>query len=328
MASLCLGVTGAAPTAAAADPVTTCGPIEEPVSVLLTQQHMRGTLCAPESANTVLVMVPGGTYNHAYWDFPYQESTYNFRKAMNAAGYATAVVDRLGSGNSSRPPSVLVTALSQAGAVHEVVQGLRNGTYGRTFGKVVIVGHSVGSSISAIEAGTYKDVDGVVLTGMTHSVNAVNLTASLADLQLASLDPMFPGYDPGYMTSKPNRRQAMFHDPGAVDPNVVATDEATKDVISAAETADALGVGIILPYTALINAPVLLAVGSGDRLFCGGTGTNCTSASTVLAAEAPIYPQAPSVNAVVQQGVGHDLNLHPSAPTLHAAVVSWLNAHI
>ncbi|MCK2240703.1 MULTISPECIES: alpha/beta hydrolase [unclassified Crossiella] len=308
---------------ATTDPV--CQPIDQSVTVLLTQHHMRGTLCTPAGATKVLVMVPGGTYNHAYWDFPYQEGTYNFRKAMNAAGYATAVVDRLGSGDSSRPPSILVTALMQAQAVHKVIQTLRG-----SFAKVVLIGHSIGSAISVLEAGTHRDVDGVVLTGMTHQPNLLNLATALAEIHPAMLDPQLSGggYDPTYLTSKPNKRGLLFHDPGVVDPGMLAVDEQTKDVLSALETADSLGVGIIPPYSALINAPVLLAVGGSDKLFCGTGATNCASATTVLNTESAYYSHAPTVSAYVAPGVGHDLNLHPSAPQLQQAVLNWLSTHV
>ncbi|MCO1581800.1 alpha/beta hydrolase [Crossiella sp. SN42] len=310
-------------TASATEPV--CQPFTQNVSVLLTQQQMRGTLCTPPGATKVLVMVPGGTYNQTYWNFPYQEGTYNFRKAMNAAGYATAVVDRLGTGASSRPLGTLVTALVQAKAVHKVIQSLRS-----SFAKVVLIGHSVGSAISVLEAGTHRDVDGVVLTGMTHHPNLLNLSTALTDIHPAMLDPQLQGggYDPNYLTSKPGKRGPLFHEPGAVDPAVVAVDEQTKDVLTVLETGDSLGVGIIPPYSALINAPVLLAIGGSDKLFCGTGATNCSSANTVLATESAYYPHAPHVSAYVAPGVGHDLNLHPSAPQYQQAVLNWLSTHI
>lgn len=310
-------------TASATEP--TCTPIDETVSVLLTQQHMRGTLCTPAGADTVLVMVPGGTYNRTYWDFPYQQGTYNFRKAMNSGGYATAVVDRLGTGASSRPLGTLVTSMVQAQAVHKVVQKLK-----QSFAKVVLFGHSMGSAISILEAGTFRDVDGVVVTGMTHQPHLVNLSAALAEMHPAMLDPKFTGqgYDATYLTSKPGTRRQLFHEPGVVDSDVVAVDEDTKDVVTSLEAGDALGVGIIPPYSALINAPVLIAMGGSDKLFCGTGASNCASASTVLTTESAYYSHAPNVSAHVLPGSGHDINLHPSAPNLHQAVLNWLNSHV
>ncbi|MEU7767404.1 alpha/beta fold hydrolase [Nocardia sp. NPDC049190] len=109
-----------------------------------------------------MVLLPGSNYNHTYWDFPYVPQTYNFRRAMNAAGYATLVVDRLGIGASSRPPSMLVTATGSAQALHEIVQALRRGLAGaQPFAKVIIGGHSLSSGIDVLEASTYHDVDGV-----------------------------------------------------------------------------------------------------------------------------------------------------------------------
>jgi pimeloyl-ACP methyl ester carboxylesterase len=75
--------------------------VSVPVDVLVVQAMMAGTLCRPPGASTVMVLVPGSTYNQTYWDFPYQLETYDFRLAMNRAGYATLVIDRLGVGKSS-----------------------------------------------------------------------------------------------------------------------------------------------------------------------------------------------------------------------------------
>ena len=99
-----------------------CQDLSVPVSVLGTPQTMSGRLCTPAGANTVQVLVPGGTYNSTYWDISYTPEIRSFRLAMNNAGYATLTVDRLGTGHSSKPPSALLTASTQAEAVHQVIQ--------------------------------------------------------------------------------------------------------------------------------------------------------------------------------------------------------------
>src|SRR5258708_5963186 len=82
----------------------------------------------------------------------------------------------------SRPLRLPLTVWAEAEALHEVVGQLRAGAVGGIhFAKVVIIGHSVGSGIVASEASTYKDVDGVGLTGMTHipSIPALGLGVAL-----------------------------------------------------------------------------------------------------------------------------------------------------
>ncbi|MCP3802379.1 alpha/beta hydrolase [Allokutzneria sp. A3M-2-11 16] len=314
------------PAAARGEPV--CQEFDQTVPVLLGQSRVRGTLCVPGSTKTVVVMVAGSTYNGTYWDFPYQPEKYNFRRAMNAAGHATVVVDRLGTGGSSVPLGAQLTTFVQAGAVHEVIQSLRAGRIGgRAFGRVILAGHSLGSTVVILESATYRDVDGVVVTGLTHHLNLVTAVKVVASMYPAALDPQLRGrnHDPTYLTTQPGKRKELFHDPGQVDPGVVAVDERTKDVFAATEAADAVGVAVVLPYSARITAPVLLVLGGSDPLLCGLAATNCTSAQTVLASERPYYAGSPCVSAYLQPGAGHDVNLHPLAPQYQQRVRTWVD---
>ncbi|HWO67154.1 MAG TPA: alpha/beta fold hydrolase, partial [Umezawaea sp.] len=162
---LAVGV-GLAPGTSSAAAQTACEDVGVPVTVDLLPQTMYGRLCVPEGARTVQVLVPGGTYTGAYWDIGYAPETRSYRQALNRAGIATIAVDRLGGGRSSRTLSTLVTVSAQANAVHAVIQSLRP-----RFDRVVVVGHSIGSAVATVEAVTYRDVDGVVITGLSHQIN-------------------------------------------------------------------------------------------------------------------------------------------------------------
>jgi pimeloyl-ACP methyl ester carboxylesterase len=318
--------------AATADPAgATCSETDVPVTTLTATGTMHGTLCLPAGPvpGTVMVLVPGATYNSSYWDFPFEPETYSYTRAMNAAGYATFALDRLGTGKSTRPLSAQVTSLTQADAIHQVVRSLRSGAgMGTSFHQVILTGHSLGSAISVLEAATYHDVNALVVTGMTHRLNAVNLTELFAlDLVPTPLDPVLSsrGLDAGYLTTAQGRRYAAFHAPGVVDPRVIAVDEATKDVFSTTEAPDAVGIAILGPYSGLIDVPVFIAMGERDALFCGFVLAVC-STSGVLNNERPYYGSAPSVDAFVLPTAGHDVNLSPLAPQLHAAVIAWADA--
>ncbi|MDQ3786739.1 MAG: alpha/beta hydrolase, partial [Actinomycetota bacterium] len=214
---------------AAADAAqTTCEDVRVPVRTGLTTQSMYGRLCVPQGATTLQVLVPGGTYTGVYWDIGYRPEALSYRRAMNEAGIATVAVDRLGSGRSSRPLSALVTASTQADAVHAVVQ-----TFRARFDKVVLVGHSIGSATATIEAATYRDVDGVVITGLTHHVNVPGAVPVFTTLIPAALDPKLTSYglDLGYLTTTAGSRYGSFHTPGDTEPGAVDFDETTKDVV-------------------------------------------------------------------------------------------------
>ncbi|MEU7629179.1 alpha/beta hydrolase [Nocardia sp. NPDC049220] len=291
---------------------------------------MGATLCLPAAGPTdrVMVLLPGSNYNHTYWDFPYVPQTYNFRRAMNAAGYATLVVDRLGIGASSRPPSMLVTATGSAQALHEIVQALRRGLAGaQPFAKVIIGGHSLSSGIDVLEASTYHDVDGVVLTGFSHALNVPEVLGVMATYQQAVQDPRFAGsgYDPGYLVTQPGTRARDFHAPDDADPDVIAVDESTKDVFAPTEYPDGL-TSTIPPMTNLVTAPVLVVNGSLDRLSCGPGYAVCANAETLYATEAPFFGPTARLRTFVLAGSGHSVNLARNTAEYQAAVVEWADS--
>jgi len=313
VAGLCL-----APTPASA--AVTCSDVYVPVTVALLPQTMHGRLCAPTGAKVVHVLIPGGTYNASYWDIGYTPELRSYRLAMNSAGVATLALDRLGTGLSSKPLSTLVTASVEAAAAHQVIQTLRP-----RFSKVIVGGHSIGSAMAMIEAGTYHDVDGVVVTGMTHKMNYITVLPTLANMIPAALDPKFLGttLDVGYLTTNAGTRYTAFHTPGPYDAGAIAYDESTKDVFSASESVDTiLLTNVVIPVSRQITVPVLLAMGN-DPNFCGPLDTDCTSAATLYASEVPYFPSSPKLSTFVLNGYGHAINYAPNAPTYFQQVSSW-----
>lgn len=312
-------------TPATARAEQTCQELRFPVTVAGTAQTVAGTLCVPAGARAVQVLVPGGLYNRSYWDIQVHRQTRNFRLAMNNAGYATLAIDRLGSGESSRPPSVLLTALTQADAVHQVIQALRSGERGPGFGTVIIAGHSLGSAIAIIEAANHHDVDGVLVTSMAHHLNVPGLVPIFATFVPAMLDPAFAGstLDPGYLTTRAGTRFDSLHRPGRYDAAVDAADESTKDVAAPGELVDGALLGTVLPYTRLLDVPVLTVMASGDPTFCGPLATDCSSSAALLRSEQAFYAQAAELSTYVLDGYGHSLNYAPNVAGYHAAVVEW-----
>lgn len=301
----------------------TCEDVHVPVTVGLTTQSMYGRLCVPRGATTVQVLVPGGTYNSVYWDIGYDAEVLSYRLAMNQAGLATVAVDRIGSGRSSRPLSALVTVPVQAKAVHAMVQSLRS-----RFGTVVLVGHSVGSGVAIAEAATYGDVDGVVVTGLTHQINYPGVVPVFATLTPAALDPATPGYglDLGYLTTTAGTRNSSYNSPGLTEPGALAFDEATKGVVTAGEALDTILISTLIPMSRLITVPVMIAMGGSDPHFCGPPlGADCSSNEALRTSEAPFYAPESQLRAYVVAGYGHSLNFSPDAPGYHQAVIEWTN---
>ncbi|AUI60034.1 alpha/beta hydrolase [Amycolatopsis sp. BJA-103] len=314
------------PAQAQADSAS-CRDVAIPVRLAgLLPQTVHGRLCEPpQGARTVQVLVPGATYNSAYWDSARTPETHSFRLAMNKAGYATFAIDRLGTGASSKPPSALLTAFTEADVVHQVIQAIRHGDLGSRFDKVILGGHSLGSAITVLEAGTYHDVDGVLITGLAHRINPPGALIVLGSFIPVALDPVMSlrGLDPTYLTTRPGTRYAAFHAPGPDVPGMTAYDEATKDVVAPGELLDAAALATVLPYTRRITVPALVVLGDGDGGLCGPLATDCTSSAGLLRSEAPYYSASARLRTYVLPGFGHSINYAPNAPDYHRAVTQW-----
>ncbi len=295
-----------------------------------TVYHVFGELCSRGSIHdkTIQVALHGATYSHIYWDWPYLPEIYSYTRYATAAGYAVLSLDRIGSGRSDHPPADAVTIESNAYIVHQIVQALRGGNlvvpaFGRIRAeRVALVGHSLGSVISIAEAGTYGDVDGVALTGVSHTISAV-LGDTLATLYPANLDPHFAGRNipDGYLTSQPGLRNIFYQAP-FYDPHVLALDEQTKETVTTAELATAVPA---LDLSTGIHVPVLVADGDYDAAFCGAP--TC-SASGSLNNEPSFYPADACTETAAIPAAGHDVNLHYTAPLAFVIIQSWMDRRV
>ena len=295
-------------------------------------QSMWGELCyrGATEPSVVQLLVHGASYNHLYWDFPYGNGYYSYVDAATAAGYATFDVDRIGDGNSSHPPSTDLDVTSGAVALHDAVTALRDGAVdGHPFKYVIEVGHSLGSFETWAEAGTYHDVNAVIITGALHQLSPTTVPVALADLYPAVDDPKFAasGLDTGYLTTEPGTRETLFYDPATANPAVVALDEADKDTVTTGEL-DGMITMLAEPPAQQpsnqITVPVLVVAGAEDNVFCAGvTQYNCASPASVRAYESQFYNAAPRLDVVTIPGTGHDLALSTTAPLTDAAMLAW-----
>ncbi|SES11006.1 Lysophospholipase, alpha-beta hydrolase superfamily [Lentzea xinjiangensis] len=331
VAVLAFSATAPAAHASGADCAITAVPVSGPTG----PATVSGQLCTPVGANpgSIQLLVHGGTYNRAYWDLPGVPESYSYQRNMAREGRATFAVDRLGAGASTRPPSLPLLISAEARSLHEVVQHLRAGRIGGTaYEKVVTVGHSVGSGIVAAEAATYRDVDGVVLSGITHlpAVPVLALGAALG-LQPVFLDDALArlGSDPLYFTTRPGARAGLFYSPDGAEQAVVAADEAAKDQVSVPGMGTVAVFGIVLPTTRGIDVPVFQAVGTDDVLFCGLLAVrDCSNASSLRSQEAPYYGPEAQLETYVLPGAGHSLALHRNAEDYRDATRAWLSAKL
>jgi pimeloyl-ACP methyl ester carboxylesterase len=277
-------------------------------------------------SSTVQLLLHGSTYSHLYWDFPEGGDRYSYVNAASRAGYVTVNIDRIGIGLSSHPPAALVTVESNAYVAHQIITALRDGSLSsrgdRLFARrVVVVGHSLGSSIAAVEAATYGDADAVILSGFLHN-EGPKLVAFGSDVYPASMDPETSTAPPLYFTTLPGTRGEFFYNLPDADPRIIAEDEATKQTVTVGELStfeDGFGV------TPSIQVPVLVAVGDEDALFCDAP--SCTAGGT-LAREAPFYSPQAELETYALPGAGHSMNLHLDAPLWFAVANEWIGHRV
>lgn len=317
----------AVPAAAVGVASPRCEPVDFPVALAAGQpadQRVVGTLCLPRDAvaSTLQLLVPGGTYGQMYWFLRGDSRHGSYVETMVGAGYATLAIDRLGSGGSSVPRSDRYTPQTQEFVLAQLVQAVRSSAVaGHHFGKLVLVGHSFGSTLArTIAIRRPTEIDGIVLTG---EASAPALVPWEQVVHPAGEDPKFSarGVDPGYYTTQPGARESWFYQPDTADPGVVQLDELTKqpDVYTEAfpQAQD----------NAAIRVPVLVVVGRHDRLICGSPGSDCSSSQAFQAQEKRYYPNA-DLHAEVIERTGHSLNLHRTAPTWLALARDWLDRHV
>jgi pimeloyl-ACP methyl ester carboxylesterase len=313
-------------------PHATCSPVQVPVKLSpigLTRYTISGELCVPSGhrPSTVQVLVAGATYDRYYWNPPDQPQNYSYVWAATAAGYATLDIDPLGTGQSSHPLSALVTVPTSAYTVHQVIQAVRHGSLGPSFSRVILTAHSMGTALAWNEVANYQDVDALIASDNVHIPSLVGAVNGAVTLYPAMLDPKFTraGLDPGYLTTRPGTRVAAFYNAADADSSVVAADESLKQVVTATFMATYFAEDVDLD-SSRIHVPVLVAAGQRDSIMCGLLGTNCSTSSTLLDAEAPFYGNpATCLQSYVLPHAGHDINLSLGANKFFGVANRWAN---
>ncbi|GAA5176190.1 alpha/beta hydrolase [Pseudonocardia eucalypti] len=289
-------------------------------------QRVFGQLChrGELSADTpVQILIHGGSYNHAYWDWPYQPGKYSYVDAATKAGFATLNIDRLGYGHSDHP-NPLTLDFNVAGFVtHQLVQALRSGEVGPKFRKVVLNGHSMGGLTAQHAASEFHDVDAVIVTGVGHNFAPKGIAQVADKFYPADIDPKFlgRGYPPGYLTTLPGNRAKTFVAPAKYDPKIEAYEERLKDTLSPTEltgiTADSYNHSI----TRNIRVPVLYAIGQHDLIWCPTT-QDCNT-DPQARDEANYYRKGLYTRYVVP-GSSHSINVTLAAPDFYRETFRWL----
>ncbi|MDN3352299.1 alpha/beta hydrolase [Actinomadura sp. DC4] len=290
--------------------------------------RVAGWLCGPRDprGGEVQFLLPGFSYNHLYW-MGLGIDRLDYIRATTRQGRTTFVIDELGSGASDHPDPDQVTFTNLAYTVHQLVGELRSGGIGRAhtrFRRVIGAGHSMGAGVWMVEAGTYGDVNAVMLADFLHVTDPDFVNELRAHYIAAATQSRFATLPAGYLTVLP---RSLFYDTGLVNPSVLQRDEEIGMDTGTTGLTTTLALARDPKYSQAIAVPVLLVTGREDALGCNEVtpGLSCATSQAVLDRELPDYSSAPRVDAFVFDS-GHDTNLHNAAPEWFAYANRWLNS--
>ncbi|MFD7627302.1 alpha/beta hydrolase [Streptomyces sp. NPDC059851] len=288
-------------------------------------QRIAGTLCTPRGtrATTVQLLVHGGTYDRDYWTVRGRTGGPSYVEAAAGAGHATLAFDRLGTGASSAPHSSRFSDTTHELVTLQLIRTLRD----RGYRKVVLVGHSFGATLARmLVAKNPGAVDGLVLTGEGAPPNLAAFEEMFHLYVAAGQHPLLArrGLDDGYLALRTGAKASWFYDPRTTEPHVLLRDELTTEP-GVYPTDPAYG---DISLNQRIRVPVLVVVGQGDKLICGGQGTDCSSPATLKAAAAPLYGPEARLETVLVPATGHSLNVHRTAPTWYAYAQDWTKRRV
>ncbi|SDF40995.1 Lysophospholipase, alpha-beta hydrolase superfamily [Lentzea fradiae] len=261
----------------------------------------------------VQVMVPGSTYDHRYFDLGIGAVPSQARQAAEQ-GWLVIAVDRVGTGESSKPPAASVTTAVQVASLDSFVDRI-DAMY-RSL-PIVLIGHSYGSVVAEGVAARSDKVDALVVTGFLYRRTAPSFEG-FPELLPAATDPVLrkKKLPADYLTSEPGSRKFFHHVPNT-SPAVLAADERSKSTTTAAEipgfTEEFLGGA----FAKAVRVPVFVVVGEHDHLYRGN------DPAAFEPDQRTAFAAAPGVQVALVRDAGHDLALHRNASSTTSLINRW-----
>ncbi|OBI50037.1 lysophospholipase [Mycobacterium kyorinense] len=264
---------------------------------------------------TVLVCLPGGTYNRGYWhlDVP-DHPGYNFADYAVQHGYSVVAIDPLGTGDSTRPARDIALA-DIAAALNCAISALPEIT--DSTAAPVAVAHSLGGYLAILQQAAAPSYAALAILGCTNQhVAPLNLdpefvAAAGTSQGRALLIEQFAGMIPEpYMETSRDWLQSWFHLPDVPAAVLTADNSTTISVAPRCFSAAAIP-GVAAEEAASVAVPVFLGYGEVD-------------VSPDPRAEARFYSHSPDITTFIVPGSAHCHNMASTRRLLWRRLLAWI----
>ncbi|VDB90612.1 Bgt-51650 [Blumeria graminis f. sp. tritici] len=312
--------------------------------------NIRARYCEPEvqnseRADTIQLLVHGITYTRDYWSglgapgSNFGGDDYSWIAYASKQGYPTLSIDRLGNGESDRPNGLAEVQMNTHIEVTEsLIKSLKKGSIGgRSFSKIIYVGHWYGSLIGNLHAVKYPtSVDSYVLTGFSKKIRPSLLPTVIAGAFLPATIA-YPERWAGqaltyFAASNEDGANGLFFVNDTVDPELRELNYRLRGTVTAGE--------FLTGYESTQVASnyrgrVFVLTGQNDAIFCSpdsfGQGTlngqgDCgTGEDSIIAQTQDLYPAVANYDYDTPENIGHCNILHIGAVDQFATVHDWLD---
>lgn len=285
--------------------------------------HLTGPATVLGGGGAVTVYEHGIASGEWYWRVPVEGFHHSYEMAER--GHASLTIDRLGYDSSDRPDGRHMCVGSQADMLHQIIEALRSGDYewegetpAPTFTEVTTLGHSNGGQVAQLEAISYGDVDGVVVSGWADGGLTDEATARFQAALGSCMSGGTPSEEPddpsGYALYDLGRREFVEGNFADTDPKVVEYSAGKQNKHPCGDMVSQLS-GVMVDAERLreIDVPVLFLYGEHDaRVQLGGVHKT-------------LFVGAPSTTLVEVPDAGHYFDLARQHEVALDGLASWLD---
>ena len=246
---------------------------------------------------------------------------YDYAGEMAKRGHVSLTLDELGYGASGHPANGNETCQgAEADITHQIIQKLRNGEYTLPgaptikYGDVVLAGHDIGGEVALIEAYSYSDIDGLILTTFAEQGFTPYIIERSTIAGFQTCTESSTGYV--HFISDEEFRTLLFYN---AEPRVIEAADAHREPNPCGlirSNPQSILVANRL-YDSEVTVPILIVFGNNEHLVWSRQGEE---------EEERNFPSSHDKSTVFIPEAGHFLMFARTASDFDRAISRWLSA--